>query len=155
MKTIITEEAARNILKRRYEYYVAGIVNGIKDGTEHKSHTFNEAVKMISDWLIADIDVFDTATKEGIKKVFKGKNLKVNDLVSEWLRRGIDLEWLKKYGWISEIKSLEDEIETKELELNMLKLRYLKAKLSQNKQEDVTFGDIEIMREIIRIWDKK
>ena len=153
MKTIITRQAAKNILNRRYEYHVAGVINGIKDGSEENSYTFDEAVKMITKWLIADVNEFDAGTREGILKQYNV--FEIEELVSEWLREGKDLEFFRRRGWISDIKKLENEIKQKEIELNVLKLKCLKAKLLQSKLPDVVFGDIQLMREIIAIWDKR
>lgn len=54
-----------------------------------------------------------------------------------------------------EKEKLEKLVASKELELVVLKLRLLKKKLLESKQEDVVFDDVEIMKQIITIWDKK
>lgn len=57
-----------------------------------------------------------------------------------------------------EIKKLEEQIKTKETEVTRLKLQLLKSKLKQQFEEqseikDVTFGDYQIMEEIIQVWN--
>lgn len=156
MKVIITKTAAQNILKQRYDYHVAGIVNSLMDRNEedvNAGHTFEEVVEMILGWILSDITDMNKQSKEQIKQSFSNQEIK--DLVFNWLRNEEDLKFIKQMGFINDFKDLEKEIKNKEIELTMLKLRLLKKKLVMSEKEDVTFNDYEIMKEIVKIWEKK
>ena len=156
MKTIITKTAAQNILKQKYDYHVAGIINSLMDNNKedvNAGHTFKEVVEMILGWILSDVADMNKQSKEQIQQSFSNQEIK--DLISNWLRNEEDLKFIKRMGFINDFKDLEDEIKNKEIELTMLKLRLLKKKLVTSEKEDVTFNDYKIMKEIVRIWEKK
>jgi len=156
MKEKFTEAQGKKFIEERYDYHVAGIVNSLMDGNMddvNANHTFREVVEMISNWIIKDVrDIVSGFPTEKFFKLFP-KSV-IESYVYNLLNKDNALKLFIKKGFINYFIVYEKEIEEKESELVILKLRLLKKKLMVNNDiDDVTFNDIQLMKDIVKLWD--
>lgn len=134
------------LVEKRVGYHLAGEINSMLSGDVEK-RTFKDLVFLISNLVLADVEDKTTDEFKELKEVKE----EIKEEVEKILRS-------EKYK--QDIKFLVEEkdlvAEQLETQIATLKLRLLKHKMKKFiTNPDVVFGEIELMKEIVQIWDKK